>query len=79
MQFRKEIICAHRNNNNNNNNNSGRNDAGGIATRSGLQDLGLEIQLGRNFVYKSIPALGPSQPPAQWVPGHFTGDKGAKA
>jgi hypothetical protein len=34
---------------------------GGIATRFGLDDLGFEIQLWRNFVYKSSPGTGPAQ------------------
>jgi hypothetical protein len=71
MQFRTEISYEHRNNN------SGRDNTGGIATRFGLDDLGFEIQLGRNVVYTSSPGSGSAQPPAKWVPGHFPGGKAA--
>ena len=42
----------------------------GIATAYGLSGLGTETQWGRDFLHLSRPALGPTQPPAQWVP-HF--------
>jgi hypothetical protein len=41
----------------------------GIATGYGLDGPGVESQWGRDFSHTSRPALGPSQPPLQWVPG----------
>jgi len=41
----------------------------GIATRYGLDGPGIETRWGRDFSYPSRPALGPTQPPIQWVPG----------
>jgi len=34
---------------------------------------GIESRWGRDFPHVSIPALGPTQPPAQWVQGHSRG------
>ena len=41
----------------------------GIATRYGLDGPGIEYRWGRDFPHPSRPALRPTQPPVQWVPG----------
>jgi hypothetical protein len=57
----------------------GRDSVVGIATRYELNGPGIESRWGRDFQHPSRPALGPIQPPAQWVPGLFPGGKAAGA
>ena len=53
----------------------GRDSSVGIATRYGLDGLGIESRWGRDFPHPSRPTLGPTQPPVQWVPGLSRGVK----
>ena len=40
-----------------------------IVTRYGLDGPGIASRWGRDFLHPSRRALGPTQPPVQWVPG----------
>jgi len=57
----------------------GRDSSVGIATRYRLGGPGIESRWGRDFPHAFKLALGPTQPPTQWVPGHFPGGKAAGA
>jgi hypothetical protein len=47
----------------------------GIATDYGLDGPEIEARWGCDFSHTSRPALGPTQPPVQWIPGFFLGVK----
>jgi hypothetical protein len=51
----------------------GRDSSVGIATRYGLDGPRIESRWGRDFSQPPRQALGPTQPPVQWVPGIFRG------
>jgi hypothetical protein len=55
--------------NNNNNNKCGPGSSVGIATDYWLDGPGIESRWRLDFSCTFKPALGPTQPPVQWVPG----------
>jgi len=56
----------------------GRDSSVGTATGYGLDGPGIESQWRRYFPHLSRPAMGPSQPPVQWVPGLSLGVKSGR-
>jgi hypothetical protein len=58
---------------------SGPGDSVGIATGYGLDGSGIESPWRQDFSQLSRPALGPTQPPVQWVPGFSGGRRAAGA
>ena len=53
----------------------GRYSSVGLATRYGVDGPGIERRWGRDNPHPSRPALGPTHPSIQWVPGLFAGGK----
>ena len=55
----------------------GRDSSVGIATRYGLDGPGIESRWWKDLPHPSRPALEPTQPPVQWVPGVKRPGRGA--
>jgi len=53
----------------------GREGAVGLATCYGLDGPGIEFRWRRDIPHPSKMALGPTQPPVQWILGHYWGVK----
>jgi len=53
----------------------GRDSSVGVATRYGLDGPGIESQLGPDFPHTSIPTVGLTKTPAQWMSGLSPGGK----
>jgi hypothetical protein len=51
----------------------------GTETRYGMDGPAIESRCGVSLSHPSRPALGPSQPRVEWVPGLFPGGKEAGA
>jgi hypothetical protein len=50
-----------------------------VMTHYGLDGPGIESLWGQDFLRPSRPAVGPTQPPVQWVSGFLPGGKVAGA
>jgi hypothetical protein len=56
----------------------GRDSVDATAIRYGLDGLEIESRWGKDFPHPPRPALGPTQPPIQWVPGLSPEGKAAR-
>ena len=50
-----------------------------VVTDCGLVGMGIECQWERDFLHSSGSALGPTEPPVQWILGVLPGCKAARA